>query len=460
MVSGYFESDEARRQVQRFSWQAPIEIEEASPVYQQVPQHPPWQEVTNVNNASFPQPSHQTAAGHQQNSQHQRYSWQMPQQAPEPPAPSNTVAPQHSRGFSYAPTPVEHRAQNFFTSTQNDPPLPTSPCTPIDSRPQSMLPLNAALELPASNHPQDEKPPISPVPSPVSSQDGTHTIPFSPVSPIATPQPTQQQQYVQQQYTQPQQPPQQTRHARQMSNLPPLHTNLSSQPMPTIPQSPFSATNQYTSPHVKTPATALTTSPTRKDTPQTPPYTPHATQAPQIHPDIPPFSPLAPHGPNGLAAGLHAPGQISHPNMDASTPQTWSHGLFSCTDFATCMMGLFCPCVLHSRTAYRLSQKSAHRDASDTLGHQSINAHCALMSLACGLWCLFPGVQRARVRRAYKIQGGGCADMAAACCCCCCVVVQNEREVREREEKRRRWAGPATVPYGREEGMKYVPQQH
>jgi hypothetical protein len=72
---------------------------------------------------------------------------------------------------------------------------------------------------------------------------------------------------------------------------------------------------------------------------------------------------------------------------------------------------------------------------------------------------LFPGVQRARVRRAYKIQGGGCADMAAACCCCCCVVVQNEREVREREEKRRRWAGPATVPYGREEGMKYVPQQ-
>jgi hypothetical protein len=40
------------------------------------------------------------------------------------------------------------------------------------------------------------------------------------------------------------------------------------------------------------------------------------------------------------------------------------------------------------------------------------------------------------------------------------VVVQNEREVRAREEKSRRWAGPASSEvYGREGGMEYVPQR-
>lgn len=94
------------------------------------------------------------------------------------------------------------------------------------------------------------------------------------------------------------------------------------------------------------------------------------------------------------------------------------------------------------------------------LGYSAVNGHCTLMSMACGLGALFPAVQRTRIRRAYKIEGGVGGDLLRGCCCCCCVVVQNEREVKGREEESRRWAGPVSGDvYGRTGGMVYKPQQ-
>lgn len=61
-------------------------------------------------------------------------------------------------------------------------------------------------------------------------------------------------------------------------------------------------------------------------------------------------------------------------------------------------------------------------------------------------------MQRMRVRRMYKLEGGCVDDVVKGCCCCCCVSVQNEREVREREEKSRRFAGPASTEVYRSAG--------
>jgi hypothetical protein len=94
------------------------------------------------------------------------------------------------------------------------------------------------------------------------------------------------------------------------------------------------------------------------------------------------------------------------------------------------------------------------------LGYSATNGHCMLMSVSCGLWWLFPMLQRTRIRHAYKLGGSVVSDLAKGCCCCCCVAVQNEREVKGREEASRRFAGPASTDvYSRSGGMVYKPQQ-
>ena len=462
----------AQRPHQRFSWQAPVDAETTTTTTAPSQSPPQYQQV-----------------------------YQLPQQ---PTVNTNVAAAQHSRGFSYAPTPIEHNGSSaYYAPPSSDHPTnPSSPVfTPIDDRPQSMFNM---LNTPAgrqsqhayghSSHARDEDTLLSP------SSPEAQTLPFMLVESVVGEDDENDTARSPQTYSQPQQPPQpqpqpqpaaqspvqQTRHARQMSNLAPLNTNFTHH-MPAIPQSPRSGTSPQPQPQqpsspgalpYKTPISPISSGPIRRDTPNSSynatsrhkaslePYSPHdfpahnALTAPHAV-----FSPAAAHGPNGLDYALHQPGQIRHPNMDleAAGAGKWKHGLCSCGggDVTTCLTGLFCPCVLAGRTAHRLSQKARKADATDMLAHQTSNAQCWASALACGvgLGWLVPMVQRTRIRRLYKVEGSCGDDCVSACCCCCCVAVQNEREIRGREEMRNRWAGPACREgYVRGGGMEYRAQ--
>ncbi|KAH9871399.1 hypothetical protein IAQ61_005578 [Plenodomus lingam] len=412
----------------------------------------------------------------QQRQQHNRFSWQAPlqeeasthdeheqqvsQQSIQRPQPTTDSTQASSRHFSYAQTPAEHRAF-VYTSTPNQPPLPqhrisvaASLFTPIDPRTQSIVdPNSSAPPVPQMayvppSYLQDEKPPVSLSARHDPNIQQYHHQQASPQMVMSQPTPNVQINT------------QQSRHTRQMSNLSPINTNLTTRPLPRSAQQPTSpSTTQPHSPlphkHPMTPISA--DSPRRTNHPTTP-YSPHGFQTPTPHAI---FSPNAPHGPNGLDPALHQPGQITHPNMTTASPQPWSSHLCACSpNPSTCLTGLFCPCLLHSRTTHRLARKAAAQDPTDLLDHRAINPHCLLMTLACGLWCVFPTLQRTRIRHAYKLRGSLAGDVARGCCCCCCVAVQNEREVRGREEARGRLAGPASAEvYVRDPGMVYRAQQ-
>jgi len=61
----------------------------------------------------------------------------------------------------------------------------------------------------------------------------------------------------------------------------------------------------------------------------------------------------------------------------------------------------------------------------------------------------------------YQIEGSWAKDCVTACCCLPCALIQDEREVRDREDERRRQAGPASAidSYIAPGGMEYAPQQ-
>jgi Cys-rich protein (TIGR01571 family) len=430
-----------QRQHQRFSWQAPVETDTTPPA----PVLPQYQEI---------------------------------QHRPQQPAVNTNVASQRNRGFSYAPTPIEHHGSAAYTSSSSkDPAPPTSPVfTPIDDRPQSMFNMLNAATLPhsqqayaPSSHPHDEEALLSP------SSPEAQTLPFMLVESMVAEQAASTSQ-LQHPAPTPQSPVHQSRHARQMNSLAPINTNFAQHPMPAIPQSPRSGGDHQTSPlpH-KAPISPISANPIRKDTPNSThiptrhhhpytaePYSPHNFSNHNLTTPHAIFSPDAALGPNGLDFSLHQPGQIRHPNMDDVTSHSWKNSLCSCSgDMSTCLTGLFCPCILSGRTAYRLSQKSKKADPTDMLGYSSMNGHCLAMALTCGvgLGWLFPMLQRMRIRHAYKLQGGCGDDLLKGCCCCCCVAVQNEREVRGREESSNRWAGPASKDvYMRSGGMEYRPQ--
>ncbi|KAF1355855.1 PLAC8-domain-containing protein [Lizonia empirigonia] len=420
----------AQHQHQRFSWQAPIETDITQPE-QRLPQY--------------------------QESQGQ----------PQQPAANTNVPSQHNRGFSYAPTPIEHNGSAYYTSSSEDPPVPSSPVfTPIDDRPQSRFDMlntpgrrQSQRAYALQSHPHDEESLLSP------SSPEAQTLPFMLVE-SAHPEPKVPS------------PIQQSRHTRQMSSLAPLNTTFTQPAMPAIPQSPRSGGEHQTSPGAlpyKTPILPISAAPIRKDTPNSSynshtrhqphsvePYSPHNFSTHNLTTPHAIFSPDAAHGPNGLDFSLHQPGQIRHPNMDDGSSHTWKHSLCACNgDMSTCLTGLFCPCILSGRTAYRLSQKSKKADPTDMLAHSSTNGHCIAMTLACGvgLGWVFPMLQRTRIRHLYKLEGSCGDDLVKGCCCCCCVSVQNEREVRGREESANRWAGPASRDvYTRSGGMQYRPQ--
>jgi hypothetical protein len=209
--------------------------------------------------------------------QQQQYHQQAPHHAPQQPHVSTNVEAQH-RHFSYAQTPVEHEAY-IHMSSQTAPPLPQvpqrtvqqtqSPYTPIDSRPQSTFnPLASAVPVQPQYQPQvgyaspssythEEKAPISPI----SPRDGPRSLSFSPVSPNppshAFPQPTQPTQA-------PSAAVPQSNHARKMSNLNPIDTNVAKYQMPPIPPTPPSGNTASPLPH-KAPITPLSPNSAMKD---------------------------------------------------------------------------------------------------------------------------------------------------------------------------------------------------
>jgi len=407
-----------------------------------------------------------------------RFSWQMPLSDQAPAYEERPQQPQHTtpqqphisreepsqRHFSYAPTPNELRAF-VYTSSPNDPPLPqtvptslaTSHYAPVQHIRQSLSSSNNPafrLQAPINTAPpayvQDEKSLVSPISPCV----GNHRLSsISPVSPMPQQQPFRKS-------TQ-----SNNRHTRQMSNLLPINTNLNNYPSLPVP-----AISPFVNP-LQTPVSPGSINKSQvRDGPISPqnnlspiyePYSPHGFASRTTHNSHAIFTPNSSYGPNGMDSALHQPGQIAHPNMDSLKSPEWKHSLCSCSgDVSTCLSGLICPCVTYGQTSYRLSQKSAKKDPTDMLGYTAANGHCMLMSFACGLWCLFPMLQRTRIRHMYKLEGGMGSDCVKGTMCCCCVAVQNEREVKSREVSSQRWAGPANQGgYSRASEMVYKPQK-
>ncbi|KAF2706015.1 PLAC8-domain-containing protein, partial [Pleomassaria siparia CBS 279.74] len=353
-------------------------------------------------------------------------------------------------GLSYAQTPIEFRG---YAPSSIEPPLPhaQSPITPIDSRPQSILNPHSIPSRPPPSYLTAAYPNEKAPPSPLSSLDSTRIAPPR----IVTQQPKS--------------------HARRRSNLSPINTNVEQFTMPPIPSTPKSYPTETPALPSKTPITPISPrlikDPVDHQLLSPPannqisyaagPYSPHGLTSNTRHAV---FSPDSAHGPNGLDFTLHQPGQIKHPNMDLSgegTSREWKHSLCECGDMSTLFTGLVCPCILYGRTSYRLSQRSAKKDPTDMLSYQTTNGHCMMMGIACGIWGLFPALQRTRLRHAYKLRGSIGSDLLKGCCCCCCVAVQNEREMKDREENARRFAGPAsteTEVYTKTGQMVYRPQ--
>ncbi|KAF2743570.1 PLAC8-domain-containing protein [Sporormia fimetaria CBS 119925] len=378
--------------------------------------------------SSYGQGQHLRVDTVRQEQTHQRFSWQnIPDEEAPPYEPTQQYQQRtrarsndNTRAFSYAQTPIEYRNPHLDSTTC--PPLPTSPSTtPGYPQPIQTTDMKQGVSVNTS-----------------AARNQAQAQPFSPDCILPT---------------------RSSNHARNMSNLSPLETNLPQHPPPPVPKIPQVQPLQADSLPQKTPISA-----TAKNRLSTAPYTPHGfatTTTNNANPNATiPFSPPAPHNPTPLSFPLHQPGQIPHPNATPSDP-TFSSSLCSCSnDLSTCVTGLFCPCILYGRTSYRLSRKSDKKDPTDMLGYKATNGSCMLMSISCGLWWLFPALQRTRVRHAYKIAGSLSRDIVVGCCCCCCVAVQNEREVRTREESASRRMGPAGgMGYSAPEMMMYKPQR-
>ena len=182
-----------------------------------------------------------------------------------------------------------------------------------------------------------------------------------------------------------------------------------------------------------------------------PPRTPHGPATPMSpHPSEPPTFAPPPTAAGRTKSGTGA--SQNTPNSNAG----WSNGLFACppSDLSTCCLGLFCPCIVYSRTNYRLSKRSAQNAGAgagtNLLGWSACDGSCLGFAILCGCQGILAAILRTRVRRMYGVEGGVGDDAVIGCCCCCCAVVQSEREVRKREEDE---------GYKRVSGMRYAPEE-
>lgn len=111
----------------------------------------------------------------------------------------------------------------------------------------------------------------------------------------------------------------------------------------------------------------------------TPGYNGSDSTGPQT-PKTPVYTPGGAAGPNG---GVHAPGQIAHPNQQLGQDE-YHHGLCDCfSDIGTCCTGYWCPCILYSRTHHRLKTVPN----SNLNGFKSCNTDCALFCIASPISC-------------------------------------------------------------------------
>jgi len=173
----------------------------------------------------------------------------------------------------------------------------------------------------------------------------------------------------------------------------------------------------------------------------TPGYNATLDSSSPLTPKTPAYTPGGSAGPNG---GVHAPGQIGHPNQQHG-PEPYHHGLCDCfSDISTCCMGYWCPCMLYSRTYHRLKTVPN----SNLNEFSGCNAHCAIFCIVSPVSWVLTMLQRTRIRENYRLQGSAFSDCCKAYCCVMCTLVQDDREVAHREDERRRFAGPGNGAVG------------
>lgn len=187
--------------------------------------------------------------------------------------------------------------------------------TPIDENPfyTSIRPQNTSLRAPS--------PPIGTSPNDIPMQNqrsDTHPEFSSPPpqqypAPMGTPAPS---------YSSPPLGPEP--HSRTTSPYIPLSNLPSFPPPPTSETNPGPATSPPPTQHLP---------PVPPEPAHTPSYHPFAADRP-LTPKTPIYTPGGASGPNG---GVHAPGQIGHPNQQHGRDE-YHHGLCDCfTDIGTCM---------------------------------------------------------------------------------------------------------------------------
>ncbi|KAK3936579.1 PLAC8 family-domain-containing protein [Diplogelasinospora grovesii] len=110
---------------------------------------------------------------------------------------------------------------------------------------------------------------------------------------------------------------------------------------------------------------------------------------------------------------------------------TWACNF--CCPPEVCCMACWCPCIVFGRTYHRL------RIDGDLEGYEKVNDSCLLWFLCSWFGCEWvpQAMQRADIRRKYKLRGNACEDFCCACCCPCCDLVQQEKEAIYQEARQR-----------------------
>lgn len=141
---------------------------------------------------------------------------------------------------------------------------------------------------------------------------------------------------------------------------------------------------------------------------QQPPYPIH--QDP--YPPYPSGVPMMPYAPPASMSQMsnNTTVIINQPGVGvARGPRGWSSNVCSCCDdCGSCLMGLFCPCVLASQIASNMDE-------------------------SCCVPCCVPGwliVLRTKLRAENNIMGSVMDDCCTVCCCGICVMCQMARELR------------------------------
>ncbi|KAL3423865.1 duf614 domain protein [Phlyctema vagabunda] len=130
-------------------------------------------------------------------------------------------------------------------------------------------------------------------------------------------------------------------------------------------------------------------------------------------------------------------------------------------DWATCCQAFWCPCMLYSKTQYRLYQLAKGKDARILEKRKTCDGPCWTF---CGLTvlslcCILTSFQHTRVRSRYDIMGSLCGDYSMAFFCTTCALIQDDREVRAREGDLRLRTNPKKTYRATDDMIEAVPRQ-